>query len=308
VDAISPAWIIVYYAMLFGLTVLAARGKLPRLDFGRTLIAKVASAAIPFLVAAVFIAWGVLFHLPDGRLHLTMLDTGGETILLRSPAGKTVLIDAGADDPNRVISGLGKILGFGPQRLDWVVVGSDADETTFALADVAARYEIGSVLIPSGADRTVKSLAAFISACEERYIPIYEGGEGYRLDLGAGARLSVLALGGQGMILAIERDPPAMGGGAGARWLILDGLDEELGQRMISQGKVPAAQVVLFPLAIKQSGNLTEWLRATHPQTGLWPFSDDLGWPQGIELLRSDAHGWVDLATDGVQMWIRGEK
>ena len=308
VDAISPAWIIVYYATLFGFTVLAARGKLPRLDFGRTLITKVASAAIPFLIAAAYIAWGAYFHLPDGRLHLTMLDTGGETILLRSPAGKTVLIDAGADDPNRVISGLGKILGFGPQKLDWVVVGSDAEETTFALADVAARYQIGSVLIPSGVDRTVKSLAAFISACEERYIPIYEGSEGYRLELGGGARLSVLAQGGRGLILAVERDPPTTAGGTGVRWLIFDGLDAELGQRMIAQGKVPAAQVVLFPLAVKQTGNLTEWLRATRPQAGLWPFLDDLGWPQGIELLRSDAHGWVDLATDGMQMWIRVEK
>ncbi|HEY5118902.1 MAG TPA: hypothetical protein VII90_05560, partial [Anaerolineales bacterium] len=188
------------------------------------------------------------------------------------------------------------------------VVGSAADETTFALADVAARYKIGSVLIPSGVDRTGKSLAAFISACEERYIPIYEGSEGYLLDLGSGARLRVLVQGGRGLILAVERDHPTIAGGTGVRWLILDGLDDELGQRMISQGKVPAAQVVLFPPAVKQTGNLTEWLSATRPQAGLWPFSDDLGWPQGIELLRSDAHGWVDLATDGIQMWIRAEK
>jgi competence protein ComEC len=308
VEAISPVWIIVYYATLFGFTALAVRGKLPRLDFGRTLITKVASAAIPFLAAAVFISWGMLFRLPDGRLHLTMLDTGGETILLRSPAGKTVLIDAGADDPNRVISGLGKILGFGPQTLDWVVVGSSAEETTSALADVAARYNIGNVLIPSGADREAKSLAGFLSDCEQKTIPIYEGSEGYRLDLGSGARLRVLAQGGRGLVLAVERDRPITAGGTGVRWLILDGLDEELGQRMISQGKVPAAQVVLFPPAVKQTVNLTNWLRATHPQAGLWPLSDDLGWPPGIELIRSDAHGWVDLATDGMQMWIRVEK
>ncbi|MGD0172965.1 MAG: ComEC/Rec2 family competence protein [Anaerolineales bacterium] len=308
VDAISPAWIIVYYATLFGFTVLAVRGKLPRLDFGRTLITKVASAAIPFLAAAVFIAWGVLFRLPDGRLHLTILDTGGETILLRSPAGKTVLIDAGGDDPNRVISGLGKILGFGPQTLDWVVVGSSAEETTSALADVAACYHISNVLIPSGADREAKSLTGFLSDCEQKTIPIYEGSEGYRLDLGSGARLRVLAQGGRGLVLAVERDHLTTAGGTGVRWLILDGLDEELGQRMISQGKVPAAQVVLFPPDVKQTGNLTEWLRATHLQAGLWPFSGDLGWPPEIELLRSDSYGWLDLATDGRQMWIRVEK
>jgi hypothetical protein len=109
------------------------------------------------------------------------------------------------------------------------------------------------------------------------------------------------------MILAVERDRPD-GVGAGVRWLILDGLDEELGRRMISQGKVPAAQVLLFPLAIKQTGMLPDWVQAARPMGGLWPFPDDLGWPDGIELLRSDAHGWVDLATDGMQMWIRVEK
>jgi competence protein ComEC len=308
VESISPAWVIAYYAALFGVTALAARGKLPRPDFGRTLVSKVASAAVPFLIAAVFVAWGAFFRLPDGRLHLTMLSTGGEAILVRSPAGGTVLIDAGADDPNRVISGLGKLLGFGPQRLDWVVVGAVADGTTSALTDVAARYEIGGVLLPAGADRSAKPLAAFLFACGEKNVPIVEGSEGYRLDLGDGARVRVLGGGGRGMILAVERDRPAPGAGPGTRWLILDGLDEELGRRMISQGKVPGAQVVLFPLAIKQTGLLMDWVLAARPQTGLWPFSDDLGWPEGIELLRSDAHGWVDLATDGERMWVRVEK
>jgi beta-lactamase superfamily II metal-dependent hydrolase len=308
VDSISPAWILLYYAALFGLTALAAGGKLPRLDFGRTLIVRAASAAIPFLIAAAYIAWGSYFHLPDGRLHLTMLDTGGEALLLRSPSGNTVLIDAGADDPNRVISGLGKILGFGPQRLDWVVVGSETLEATSALADVAARYQIGNVLIPTGADRAAKSLAAFLSVCEERTIPIYEGSEGYRLELGGGAGIRVLGQGGGGMILAVERDRPAPGTGIGARWLIFEGFDNQMSQKMIYQGMMPTAQVVLFPLAIKQSGNLSDWLRILRPQAVFWPFSDDLGWPEGTELIRADAHGWVDLSTDGMRMWLQVEK
>jgi competence protein ComEC len=308
VESISPAWVTAYYAALFGFTALALRGKLPRLEWGRTLAAKLGSTAVPFLMAAVFVAWAAFFRQPDGRLHLTMLSTGGEAILVRSPAGGTVLIDAGADDPARVISGLGKALGFGPHRLDWVVVGAVADETTSALADIAARYEIGGVLLPAGADRTAKSLAAFLSACGGRNVPIEEGGEGYRLELGNGTRLRILGAGGRGMILAVERDRPSPGAGPGVRWLILDGLDEELGRRLISRGQVPGAQVVLFPLAIKQTGLLMEWVNAARPVAGLWPFADDLGWPEGVDLLRSDVHGWVDLATDGEHMWVRAEK
>jgi competence protein ComEC len=308
VESISPAWVIAYYVALFGLTALALRGILPRWDFGRTLLPKVLSAAVPFLVAAVFVAWGVLFRLPDGRLHLTMLATGGETILVRSPSGQTVLIDAGADDPVKVISSLGKILGFGPQKLDWVVVGAVAGETTSALGEVAARYEIGAVLLPAGADRTAAPLAAFLSACAEKKVPIQAGSEGFRLDLGGGARIRILFEGEGGMILAIERDRPAPGGGSGVRWLILDGLDEGSGRKLIAQGKVPAAQIVLFPSAITKTGLLTDWVKVARPLAGLWPYSGDLGWPEGIELLRSDAHGWVDLATDGEHLWVRVEK
>jgi len=135
-----------------------------------------------------------------------------------------------------------------------------------------------------------------------------DGSEGTRLDLGAGARLTVLALGGQGMILAVERDRPLPAGGTGARWMILDGLDDDLSRRMISQGRLPAAQIMIFPHSAKQIGNLTEWVRAVNPQAGLWPFLDDLGWPPGIELLRADSHGWVDISTDGAQMWVRAER
>ncbi len=188
------------------------------------------------------------------------------------------------------------------------MVGSEAQEATSALADVAARYAIGNVLLPSGADRASKSLAAFISACEEKFTPIYEGSEGYQLDLGSGARLTVLALGGQGMILAVERDRPAPRVGTGARWLIFDDVDQDLGRRLISQGRIPTAEVLAFPLSIKTNGNLTSWLGVAHSQAGLWPFADDLGWPEGSELLRSDSHGWVDLSTDGTQMWVRVEK
>jgi hypothetical protein len=308
VESISPAWVFAYYAGLFGLTILAASGKLPRWEFGPNLAARVSAAAVPFLAAAAFVVWGVFFRLPDGRLHLTMLSTGGETLLLRAPSGGRVLLDAGADDPNRVIANLGKMLGFGPQRLDWVVVGSEANDGTSALADVAVRYEIGNVLLPEGADRTAKSLAAFLSICGEKGIPVHEAGEGYSLELGDGTHLRILGGGGQGLILAVERDRPAFGVGPGTRWLILDGLDEELGRRMISQGKVPAAQVVIFPRSIKQTALVADWVHATHPQAGLWPFYDDLGWPQEIELLRSDAHGWVDLSTDGERMWVRAEK
>ncbi len=299
IGQISPVWIAGYYAALFGGTALSARQMLPHLEWGKNIAAKISTVAVPILAAGVFLVWGAYFDKPDGRLHLTMLSTGGEALLLRTPAGGTVLIDAGGD-ANLVLSGLGRILGFGSQRLDWIVVGSAAEESTSALAEIGARFEIGSVLIPIGTDRNRKTLTGLLAHCIENNIPILEGGEGYKLDLGRGSTLTVLAQGGSGMILAVEY--------GAARWLILDGLDETVNRRMLTQGRVPSAQAVFFPLSVKKAGGLSDWLRAARPRVGLWPFGADLGWPDGIDLLRADAHGWIDLATDGIHLWVRVEK
>ncbi|MBN1440130.1 MAG: ComEC/Rec2 family competence protein [Anaerolineales bacterium] len=296
---IPPSWIAVYYLALFGGTALSAFGKFPRPAWGKTIAAKACSLAVPVLAAGAYLAWGVFFNLPDGRLHLTVLATGGEAMLLRSPSGGTVLIDAGGD-PNLLASGLGRILGYGPQRLDWVVVGSAAAESASALGEIGERYEIGGVLIPAGTDRNRKTLAGFLTACVERGIPVVEAGEGFGLDLGGGSRLRVLGQGEAGVILAVEY--------GAARWLILDGLDEELSGRMLTQGRVPAAQIAVFPYSVKKSGGLSEWLGAARPSAGIWPFEADLGWPEGTDLLRTDARGWIELATDGVRLWVRVEK
>jgi competence protein ComEC len=300
IGLISPFWIAAYYLALFGATVLSALGRLPAPAWGKSLAEKVNVFALPVLAAGAFLAWGSFFRMPDGLLHLTMIASlDGEALLLRTPSGGTVLIDAGGDS-NLVVSGLGRILGFGPQRLDWVVVGSPAAENTTALAETASRFEIGGVLIPAGADREGRTLAAFLARCKERHFPILEAYEGYRLDLGHGAGLTVLSRSDAGMILAVDYGI--------SRWLILDGLDEEANRRMLSQGRAPGAQLLVFPLSIRKTGGLSEWLSAARPQAGLWPFAVDLGWPEGIDLLRADAHGWVDLATDGTRLWVRVEK
>ncbi|MBN2085325.1 MAG: ComEC/Rec2 family competence protein [Anaerolineales bacterium] len=297
---ISPIWIGVYYAILFGLTVDSIRKRIPHWEWGKDALARILAVAPPVLAVAAFIAWGAYFHRPDGRLHLTMLATGGgEAFLIRGPAGGTVLVNAGGD-PNLVVSGLGRILGYGPQRLDWVVAGSTAWENTTALAEVAARFQIGSVLLPAGTDRHGKALSAFVSQCGDHDVPIYEATAGSRLDLGGGSSLSVLTVGGDGMVLLVERGR--------SRWLILDGLDETVGRRLLSQGRVPSAQIILFPLSIKETGSPADWLRAARPLAGLWPFAEDLAWPDGAALLRTDAYGWVDLSTDGMGLWVRSEK
>jgi competence protein ComEC len=300
IGIIPPVWIIAYYAWLLTGTVLAARGKLPKFEWAKSLAGKISAAALPALAAAAFLAWAFYFREPDGRLQLTVLDGGGgEALLLRTPAGGTVLINAGGD-ANLAVAGLGRRLGFGPQRLDWIVVGSPSWDRTSALVEIASRNDVGAVLLPEGADRGGKTLSGFLAVCDEKKIPVFEGSGGYVLDLGAGARLRILERSDDGLLFMVEF--------GSARWLILDGLGDDLNRRMLSQGRIPSAQIIVFPLSIKETGGLTEWVRAVRPTAGLWPFAEDLGWPAGVELLRVDSRGWIELSTDGSHLWVRSER
>jgi competence protein ComEC len=86
-----PIWLVVaYFVILFTLTLAGTRGRrwLPVVRPGVVLLA---------LGALTLGVWQVVFRLPDGRLHLTLLDTSagstsGEALLIQTPNGRYVLV------------------------------------------------------------------------------------------------------------------------------------------------------------------------------------------------------------------------
>ena len=84
--------------------------------------------------------------LPDGRLHLRLLDVGqGDSLLLTTPSGGRILIDGG---PNlSTLSQLGVHLPLLSRRIDLVILThSDADHIT-ALPEVLLRYNVRHLLL-----------------------------------------------------------------------------------------------------------------------------------------------------------------
>lgn len=60
-------------------------------------------------------------HWPDTRLHLTALPTPGDAFLLKTPAGRYILIDGGSD-PVALTTALGRALPFWRHHLDAVIL------------------------------------------------------------------------------------------------------------------------------------------------------------------------------------------
>ncbi len=90
---------------------------------------------------------GVALHeLPDGRLHVFMLDVGqGDSMLLRMPDGKHVLIDAG--EGAYVREPLRRVMGFFRDRIDLVVVTHFDRDHAEGFLSVFDEYDVGAVLM-----------------------------------------------------------------------------------------------------------------------------------------------------------------
>jgi hypothetical protein len=133
---------------------------------------------------------------------------------------------------------------------------------------------------------------------------------GQSLDLGSGAHLQVISIDARGAVLLLEwanfRLLLPMGMDFGA----LESLRHESAMRNISA------------LLLAESGytplNPPDFLSFLHPQLALLSIApaDRTGLPspetlealQGYNLLRTDLNGWIEITTDGKQMWVEVEK
>lgn len=295
---VSPWLVAAYYALLFGWIGLMRSGRVTAWQIGRTLAGRAVAFAIPVLAAGVFIAWNAYFLQPDGRLHLVAANSGlGQMLMLRSPSGGAVLIDAGGD-ANAVLAALGGEMGIWRRRLDWVVVTPGGEKDAAAWLEIADRYEFGGLILPAGADRQKGFLAKIVSIAQARGIPVVPASPGYTLALGDDSKLLFLEEDGGSLVLSAEKGK--------SRWLIPVGVDGDFGGRLLAQGKVPGAQV-LFPVRVAPDWDAERWLTRVAPWTAFSFDGAESGWPEDRPPLRVDAYGRIDLATDGEFFWVRAQ-
>jgi competence protein ComEC len=298
VGAVSALIIAAYYLVLFGGTALAFTKRLPAISVGSNWASRLTGLGLPVLLAGIFAAWSAYFHLPDGRLHMTMLPAaGGETLLMQSPGGATVLINGGGDQLSAA-DGVGRRLGFWNRKLDWAVLASTADADSAGWMELAARNQIGGVWSPAHGQGTGKLASTFLDECRRRNIPITSAHTGDAMDLGGGARLVVVTETAAGLVLMAED--------GAARWLIPSGIDPNTVNHLLAGGEVPPAQALVLGRGGSPSVNTMDWLRAVDPLMG-WSAGGPnagLAWLDGRTLLRADTDGEVEWVTDGTRMWV----
>lgn len=264
------------------------------------------------LAILTFFVWRAALAAPDGRLHLTVLDVSpasqsGEALLIQGPTGRYVLINGGPS-PSALSDALGRRIPPGHRQIDFLIVGGVEEEQLAGLPPNLDRYPPLQVLWagPNGASRAARQIQESLASKGK---PPVIAQTGQVLDLGQGAVLKVLSANERGAVLLLEWRY--------FRALLPMGLDVETLDMLLTRQDIAPLTALLLPGSGYAPLNPPELFKKLTPQVILLsvgpgdrrnlPDSETLRALDGYNLLRTDINGWIELVTDGEQVWVQIE-
>jgi competence protein ComEC len=305
----ARAFVVVFYLAVFAVTLGHSKiRKLFSATYERFHYLPAGILVISLLICSLF-TWHAVAQAPDGKLHITFLSVGsGDAILIKTPTGRNLLINGGPSTSS-LSDALGSRLSPLDNSLDWLIIASTDENQVASLPRVLESYPPKNVLWSGDqlASLSSQNLTLWLMG---QSVPILPAKEGRILDLGGGATLKVLSVSATGSTLLIEWQ--------GFRALLPVGENlDTLNQ--LEYGNV-VKPVTLLTLAQSGSAPLSppDWINNLSPQlvilsvgsgdTNGRPDPQTLDALTGRTLLRTDQNGWIEVMTDGKQLWVRVER
>ncbi len=299
-DLVLPAfhflWIFLFYGVLFFVTLV------PK-DQRQVLMKKVFSFEVGLVILAsgIFFIWNRALATPDTYLYLTLLDSEG-TILIQTPGKKAVLVGGGAS-PSHLNHMLGQFLPPGGHVLDVVIVGSNMKDDLNALSGGLKKMPENMVLWCGVPDFNQTAEAAF-EAFANVGIAINQLEAGQVLEMGDAITLEVLWVGDRGSVFWLSSGDFSA--------LLPTGKVEDHWQEVHI-----APDLILLPDGIQADQFPLRLVNTWAPSLVLLALDDaDLpltGEHEMVQILTGYPfvttldHDWVQVKTDGRQMWVTGE-
>ncbi len=286
--------------------------------FLRTMEAKVLVVASAVLVVLAFFAWRMV---PDGRLHVTLLDVGqGDAIFIQTPSGKQVLVDGGPSE-TVLLSQLGRQMPFWDRTLDVVVLTHpDADHIT-GLVPVLERYQVGTVIFRE-MERATDVYEYWLQLLQSEGATVYQGEAGLRITLDEGLDMIVLHPGVKlvdGTDADVNNNSVLVRLAYGEVSVLLTGDIEAVVEHQLVTEGVPLASTVLKAAHHGSCSSTTqEFLEAVAPEMVVISVGadNDFGHPcadvmerlDGLPVYRTDEQGVVEVVSDGARVWVKTER
>lgn len=146
------------------------------------------------IVSIAILLFGAVSAYANAPLTVHVIDVGqGDSIFVRSPEGKTMLIDAG-DNDGRTAQYLDSI---GVKKIDILVASHPHLDHIGGLPDIVKRYEIGQVVMPRVTEVTTVIYRQLLESIKAKGMRVTTGKAGLALDFGETVSVECLAPNGE---------------------------------------------------------------------------------------------------------------
>jgi competence protein ComEC len=307
--SLSIWFVILFYAALFAVTFGGPQLREATQSFRGRARAIGIGGGLLILSLAMILIWRAALSVPDRRLHITFLDVGSaDAVLIKTPTGKYVLINGG-QSVTTLSDELGRRLPAFNRTLDWLVIAGTDEEDIAALPRILERYPPDAVLWSGNRE------ASFSSRVLNEYLSLQDtqvtNAEPEQvLDLGDGATINVLTAGPRGAVLLLEWE--------NFRALLPIGMSFEALDELHEGADIGPVSLLSLADSGYAPSNPPEWIANLNPELILLSVSaaDENGMPdrevmevvKDYDVLRTDLDGWVEVTTDGKQMWVNVER
>jgi len=305
----SVWFVILFYAALLSLTFGWSSFKEWIRSLGQKAGAVGVGSVLVALVIGLLLVWRAATAVPDGLLHVTFFDVGSaDGVLIKTSSGKNILVNGG-ESVTTLSDELGRRISSFDRKLDWLIIASTEEEQVAALPRVLERYPVNEVLW-SGNRQASFSAGVLNQYLISQGMPVTEAETDQILYLGDGATLTVLTTGPRGSVLLLEYQ--------NFRALLPIGMSFEAQEELGYGEDIGPVSVLSLADSGYAASNPEEWIVNLNPELVVLSVSaaDEYGMPDGevletlkdYALLRTDQNGWIDVSTNGTQMWVNVER
>jgi competence protein ComEC len=261
---------------------------------------------------------------PAGGQPLTVLflDIGqGDATLMRSPGGRTMLIDGGngPSDADNVI--LPALQAWGSDRLDVMVITHPDQDHIGGLPRVVEAVPVGQVVL-TGQVHTTQTYERLLTAIRDKRLPAVRARGGVSLDFDPALTTSILGP----TDALVESDDTnnasiviRMSYGS-VTFLFIGDAEETEEEVILNSGADVHAQILKVGHHGSRNSTSPDWLQAVSPQVGIisvgennrygHPHPEVLQWLSqfGVKVYRTDQQGTITVTTDGTTYEVSTER